>query len=148
MEKKANLILGIIIFIIGVLYLWQVILLPKSDSLLNSSQSFPLIIGISLVLLAVLLILKEVIFNKVVQAEEKRRVKIDWFAGIFYAVVTGAYIFLMIPLTGFVFSTLLFILVMIMYFKEVKWYTAIITSGTTMLFIYFIFNQVLNISLP
>lgn len=147
-EKRANIILGITILIIGVLYLWQVMLLPKSETLLNSSQSFPLIIGITLVLLSVLLILKEVFFNKGGQEEATEPVRINWFSWIFYTVSTGIYIFVLIPFVGFIVSTLIFIIAMILYFREIKWYTAVVTAGTTMLFIYFIFNQLLNINLP
>ncbi|MGM8365218.1 tripartite tricarboxylate transporter TctB family protein [Virgibacillus sp. W0181] len=148
MTKRSDLILGWSMLIISIFYIWQALQLPSGESFLNSSQSFPILIGISLTIFSITLIVKA-FFKKSEGKKEKTDVhKIGFKRALFYILWTGLYIFLFIPFLGFTVSTIGYMIIMILFYKEVKWFTSVFVAVGTMIFVYYVFNQLLYINFP
>lgn len=62
-------------------------------------------------------------------------------------ILTVLYILVLMPLIGFVFATLLFLFVSIMYFYR-KWLPALIVSSSMSLALYLLFHFVLRLPMP
>ena len=68
--------------------------------------------------------------------------------GIFFVGWFATYIFIGIPLLKFLFATVVFMIVGLLYFRELKWPRVFGVSAGTLIFIYLIFNQLMYIKLP
>lgn len=144
--REKDLSLGIIMALVSLLYIWQTYQLPDGQHFLNSSRSFPLLFGSILLIISFLLIIKGLRHpenhpNKLFVFPRGRR-------GLFYIIWTGVYIFVCIPAIGFVYATMLYMIIAIVYYKEVKWYSSVIVTFGTVLFIYYVFNQWMFIRFP
>lgn len=147
MNKKKDLVVGLIVGLFGIYYIQQVYHLPAGEHFLNSTRTFPLLFGGLLVILSVLLITGAL--QK--KDDEKKTSNIDLVKvkrGLFYVVWTALYIFVGLPLLGFILSTIIFLAVGIFYYREVTWYWAPIISVATVVVIYFVFSKWMLIHLP
>jgi len=144
--NKKDLILGSVVALISLLYIRQTYELPAGEHFLNSSRSFPLLLGFTLLLLSTFIIVNGIRKRGDEQIKPLGRRGIQ--RGLYYIILTGVYIFVSIPVIGFVFSTLIYIIAGIIYYKEVKWYSSVIVSLGTLLVIYYVFNQWLLIGFP
>lgn len=149
MTKMKDLILGLATLLIGLLYIQQTLQLPKGEHLLNSSQSFPLLIGVMLVLLALILLVKCIMLWKKDRDEKKLEINIPALKrGLFYVIITSLYIFMFIPWFGFLIGTVIFMITTILFYKEVKWYTPFIVTTGTLFVVYYVFNKLMFINFP
>lgn len=146
--RNKDICLGVSLVMLSVFYLWQVKMLPgsESDHILNSSQSFPYILGISLLVLSLALVIKGL---KAERNEGKSTISKKMIVnGLFYVLLTILYVFVGLPFLGFIYSTLIYMIALMMYFKEIIWYWAIPISAGSVLTIYLLFTRWMLIRLP
>jgi len=146
MKFNKDIITGLSVFLLGCWYVWETMKLPGGSHILNSSRSFPLLIGIIIILLALIVLVKGIIAKG---SNNKRKISIIAIKrGSFYLINTAIYIFLLIPSIGFFVSTVIYMVLMLIFYKEIKWGTMLIIPVGTVIFVYFVFNQLLSINLP
>ncbi|MFD1706262.1 tripartite tricarboxylate transporter TctB family protein [Siminovitchia sediminis] len=146
MRINKDFILGIIVLTIGLFLVVGSYQFPKGEHLLNSSRSFPLLLGFILMGLAVWQLLSSLKNN-----ETKGTKKLPFPAikrGVIFILLMAVYIFLAMPLIGFLASSFIFLIVGLLYFKEVRWYTATLISFGMIGFLYVFFEKVMLISFP
>jgi putative tricarboxylic transport membrane protein len=144
--KNKDVLLGAVTSLLGVAYIWQTIQLPAGDHVLNSSRSFPLLLAILLLVVSFLLLIKAVrskgvpTFTRIDIGRLQR--------GGFYLLWTGLYIFLGIPFLGFAGATVPYLIIGILFYKEVRWYQAVPVSLGAVFLFYYVFSQLMYIKLP
>jgi putative tricarboxylic transport membrane protein len=144
--KKKDFWLGIVTSLIGVAYIWQTIQLPAEDHVLNSSRSFPMLLAIVLLVVSFLLLIKA--FRNIGTSPSDRIDMKKLQRGGFYLLWTGLYIFLGLPYLGFVGATIPYLVIGILFYKEVKWYQAVPVSLGAIFVFYYVFTQLMYIKLP
>ncbi|WP_226617745.1 tripartite tricarboxylate transporter TctB family protein [Cytobacillus firmus] len=148
MRINKDYLLAGIVFAIGLFFVIGSYNFPPGEHFLNSSRSFPMLLGYSLTGLSIWQFAQT--FRKKKEEEEEaasasiQEVK----RGILYLLLTVVYIFLLIPFIGFLYSTLIFLLIGMLYYKEVRWYTATFVSIGMIGFIYVVFEKLMYIRLP
>ncbi|VEF49560.1 Tripartite tricarboxylate transporter TctB family [Bacillus freudenreichii] len=146
MRVNKDFFLGIIVLVIGLFFVVESYQFPKGEHLLNSSRSFPMLLGFILMGLAVWQLVLS--FKN---SEKKGTEKLPLPAikrGVVFIILTAVYIFLVMPLIGFLASSFVFLVVGLLYFKEVRWYTATFISLGMIGFLYVFFEKVMLISFP
>ncbi|MEH7524237.1 tripartite tricarboxylate transporter TctB family protein [Bacillus sp. JJ1503] len=146
MRINKDFILSATVLTFGLFFVIGSFSFPAGDHLLNSSRSFPMLLGYSFMGLAIWQFIKTIREKKANTKEFFSRLEIK--RGFVFIFLTVAYIFVLIPLLGFMISTLLFLFVGILFYKEIRWYTASLVSIGMIGFIYLIFVQLMNIRLP
>lgn len=143
---KANLAGGVIFLLFSIIA-WMLIpsqiQASKIATTLIGARFVPqitiiVIFVLSLAMLLLSLILKK---DKIIDIDLSKEVKVF----IFYAMLVG-YV-LLIPILGFLVSSLLFCIAMLLYFKVKKW-TYYVISISVIVLLNFIFSNVLSVPLP
>lgn len=146
MRVNKDFILGIIVLAIGLFLVVGSYQFPKGEHLLNSSRSFPMLLGYILMGLAVwqlVLAFK----NNEKKGEEKLPLPVIRKGAVFILLMS-MYIFLVMPLIGFLAASFIFLIAGLLYFKEVRWYTATVISLGMIGFLYVFFEKIMLISFP
>lgn len=151
-KYNSEIISGLIFLIFGIV-LW--IMIPSQIKTMESSaitaQTFPRIIIGGLVLFSAGLLLqgifgKEkkvlVIMKETFQTEQAKKE----LRSLVYILILIAYCFLVKPL-GYLVSTLLLVLAVMLFYRARKWYFYAIPLGTVCI-IYLVFKMALRVSLP
>ncbi|RST74134.1 tripartite tricarboxylate transporter TctB family protein [Siminovitchia acidinfaciens] len=146
MRVNKDFFLGIIVLVIGLFFVVESYQFPKGEHLLNSSRSFPMLLGFILMGLAVWQLVLS-FKNSEKQGTEKLPLPAIK-RGVVFIILTAVYIFLVMPLIGFLASSFVFLVVGLLYFKEVRWYTATFISLGMIGFLYVFFEKVMLISFP
>ncbi|SFE55709.1 Tripartite tricarboxylate transporter TctB family protein [Alteribacillus iranensis] len=133
--------------VISLLYLMQAFQLPAGQHWLNSSRTFPLLLGFGLLLLSILCIVQAYRQKQRGEKNETPITKAMLLRGLFFIVVTLIYL-AVYPMIGFFPATFIYVVAMLLFYREIKWYTAFIVAGATLLFIHLIFERLLFLPLP
>lgn len=115
-----------------------------------SPYLFPVLIAIFLLLLSVSLFTdgRKQVFTQSPEVEAKAsKVVVDWKSTLFTVVASVVY-FLLMPVITFIPATILFLLAMLWYLKERRWWLMAILSVATTGIIYVMFGVLLNVMLP
>lgn len=145
MRINKDFILGIIVLAIGLFLVVGSFQFPQGEHLLNSSRSFPMLLGFILMGLAVWQL--ALAFKNNEKKGEKLSLPVIK-RGVIFILLMAIYIFLAMPLIGFLASSFIFLIVGLLYFKEVQWYTATFISLGMIGFLYVFFEKVMLISFP
>ncbi|MCM3093024.1 MULTISPECIES: tripartite tricarboxylate transporter TctB family protein [unclassified Cytobacillus] len=148
MRINKDYLLAGIVFAIGLFFVIGSYDFPPGEHFLNSSRSFPTLLGYSLIGLSIWQLIQTIRKNKEEEGETGSASILEVKRGILYLLFTVVYIFLLIPFIGFLFSTLIFLLIGMLYYKEVRWYTATLVSIGMIGFIYVVFEKLMYIRLP
>lgn len=143
---NKDYILSATVLIIGLFFVIESFTLPAGEYLLNSPSSFPMLLGYCLIGLAIWQFIKTFREKKANTKEPYSRLEIK--RGVVFVLLTFVYIFILIPMIGFLISTFLFLFIGLLFYKEVRWYTALLVSTGMVGFIYVVFEQLMNIRLP
>lgn len=146
MKINKEFLLGGIVLAIGIFFVIESYQLPPGDHLLNSSRSFPMLLGSCLILLSIWQLLLARTKNE--KAEKSITSSVSMKRGFIFILNTLLYIFILMPLIGFLSATLVFLLVGLMAYKEVSWYTATLVSVGMVGFIYLVFEKLMYIRFP
>lgn len=138
--------LGICSMLVSVFFIWQTSQLPEGDHVLNSSRSFPMLLGVLLMIVSAFQLVKAVRHKTAVVSPSFGNGNIR--RGVFYVLWTGIYIFVGIPFIGFILATLLYLFIGITFYKEVRWYQVLPISVGSILLFYFVFTRLMYIQLP
>ena len=140
---KPSVTAGIIILCLGIVSLVMALDYSYSGVVGPGPGFFPVWLSAILIVLAIWYIIESV-RGKNVSAE-------DWPRGqslkqIFFIIMSLITYFVLFLLVGFIFAGIIFLI--ILFYKEYKWYvTASLSVGIT-LFLYVMFNNVLKVHLP
>ncbi|KAF0818576.1 hypothetical protein KIS4809_2635 [Bacillus sp. ZZV12-4809] len=148
MRINKDYLLAGIVFAIGLFFVIGSYDFPPGEHFLNSSRSFPTLLGYSLIGLSIWQLIQTIRKNKEEEGETGSASILEVKRGILYLLFTVVYIFLLIPIIGFLYSTLIFLLIGMLYYKEVRWYTATLVSIGMIGFIYVVFEKLMYIRLP
>lgn len=146
MRINKDFILSGMVLTFGLFLVIESFSFPEGKHLLNSSRSFPMLLGYSFMALAIWQFIKTFREKKENTKESFSRLEIK--RGVVFILLTVGYIFVLIPMIGFMISTLLFLFVGILFYKEIRWYTASLISIGMIGFVYLVFEQLMNIRLP
>ncbi|MGG4491093.1 tripartite tricarboxylate transporter TctB family protein [Metabacillus idriensis] len=146
MKINKEFLLGGIVLAIGIFFVIESYRLPPGDHLLNSARSFPMLLGSCLILLSIWQLILARTKNE--KAEKRITSSVSMKRAFIFILNTLLYIFILMPLIGFLSATLVFLLVGLMAYKEVSWYTATLVSVGMVGFIYFVFEKLMYIRFP
>lgn len=132
--------------LVSVFFIWQTFQLPVGDHVLNSSRSFPMLLGVLLMIVSTIQLVKTGRHKKAIVSPSYGNGNIR--RGVFYVLWTGIYIFVGIPFIGFILATFLYLFVGITFYKEVRWYQVLPVSVGSILLFYFVFTRLMYIQLP
>lgn len=132
--------------LVSMFVIWLTLQLPAGDHVLNSSRSFPLLLGVLLMIVSATQLVKAGRLRTAVVTPAYRNGNIR--RGVFYVLWTGIYLFAGIPFIGFILVTILYLFVGITFYKEVRWYKVLPVSIGTILLFYFVFTRLMFIQLP
>ncbi|MGB9840348.1 tripartite tricarboxylate transporter TctB family protein [Thermovenabulum sp.] len=149
---KKDMVTGLSAIILGLLYTYKALSLPKA-SIGNPMAPlyFPLSLGVLMVLMGVIGILTEM--GKKINLEDKKEIKeekdksyVKLIAGTVIASIIYTVLFDKI---GFIISTVLFLsFILFMVNGKDKWITNILVSVLFSFSVWYVFEKLINISLP
>jgi hypothetical protein len=146
MRINKELLLGGTVLAIGLFFVAESYQLPPGDHFLNSSRSFPMLLGYCLMILSIWQLIQAI--REKTKSENIRPSMNAIKRGGAFIFLTVLYIFVFIPIIGFLSSTWMFLLVGMMLFKEVRWYIATAVSVGMVGFIYVVFEKLMYIRFP
>ncbi|MBX9976510.1 tripartite tricarboxylate transporter TctB family protein [Cytobacillus firmus] len=148
MRINKDYLLAGIVFGIGLFFVIGSYNIPPGEHFLNSSRSFPMLLGYSLIGLSIWQVVQTIRKKKEEEGKTGSASIQEVKRGMLYLLLTVVYIFLLIPFIGFLYSTLIFLLIGMLYYKEIRWYTATLVSIGMIGFIYVVFEKLMYIRLP
>lgn len=143
---RNNIILGTIVLLFDAWYLWEAAHFRAAQHFFNSSSGFPVLLGMMLGVLTIAMVI-----NSIRKKEPNKKLELTpemLKRGGFYLILMALYIFLGLKYLGFIISSILFIVVGICFFREVKWYFAIASAIVTVVAVNYIFTNLLYVTLP
>ncbi|KYO66990.1 tripartite tricarboxylate transporter TctB family protein [Thermovenabulum gondwanense] len=149
---KKDMVTGLSAIILGLLYTYKALSLPKA-SIGNPMAPlyFPLSLGVLMILIGVIVVIVEkstkiISESKKEAIDEKDKGYIKLIIGTIIASIIYAILFDKI---GFIISTILFLsFILFMINGKEKWVTNIIVSVLFTFSVWYIFEKLINISLP
>lgn len=148
MRINKDFLLAGIVLVIGLFLVIGSFNFPPGEHFLNSSRSFPMLLGYCLAGLSIWQFVQTIRKKKEREEEAESLSILEMKRGLLYLLLTVVYMFLLIPFIGFLFSTLIYLLIGMLYYKEVRWYTATLVSIGMIGFIYVVFEKLMYIRLP
>lgn len=149
MRVNREFILGFTVLAIGLFLVVGSYQFPEGEHILNSSRSFPLLLGFSLMGLSVWQLVQSIKSNKNYEKTEREPLSLPAIKrGVTFILLMAVYIFIVMPFIGFLASSFIFLIVGLLYFKEVRWYTATFISIGLIGFLYVFFEKVMLINFP
>lgn len=143
--KKKNFVFGVFLFAFCLFYLFQTYMLPKGNHVLNSPQTLPYLLGIVLLILSI--VQMKIGFNEAYEEGNQITNKMR-LNGLFYIVATLLYILIGIPIIGFMYSSLIYMVILLAYYKEASWKLIALVPVGSLIIIYLVFTKMLLVRLP
>lgn len=144
--RKKDFLLSIFLIVFSLFYIFQTYLLPKEKNILNASQTLPYMLGTTLLFTSIILMIQG--FNEVQEKDGDQINKTMIINGLFYSIATLLYILVGIPAIGFIYSSLIYMVAVMVYYKEVSWKWIVLVPIGSLLGIYLVFTKLLLVRLP
>lgn len=157
-SQKGSLISGVIVLVLGLVYVVMTLLLPKAAvGLANAPKVFPMGLGVIMIVLGAMLVVQQLILvKKQGPVEVKARPGKEKVEGgsqhtreIVLTVINGVVYAFLFDTLGYVLATIVFLGCELLLFSgKARWKMILLVSILFSMSIYILFNQILGVYLP